>query len=131
MALSFPAPDGTEPFLLGGGLHALGDRHQIELIRQVDDGVDNRVVEGIRSQPGDEDLIDLDRIDGELLEMDQRRVPGPEVVEGQLDPELVQLVEQPRAASTSWNRSRSVISNDSSDGSRSESKTVLAMFVAR
>ena len=47
----------------------------------------------IRFEIGDERLVDLHDVDRKVLEVAERRVSGPEVVEGQRDPEALELAE--------------------------------------
>src|SRR5690606_13367914 len=63
------------------GLHALGDDAQTHGVRQPDDGVDDGRVVGIDHHVAHEALVDLERVDGQPLEVGQRRIARAEVVD--------------------------------------------------
>src|SRR5262249_36137217 len=51
-------------------------------------------VTSLAAEPVDERAVDLERIEGEPREIAKRRVPGPEVIEDELDPERLQLAQR-------------------------------------
>ena len=55
--------------------------------------VDDRRVLGILAEPVDEGPVDLQHVDGEPLQVAERRVAGAEVVDGQLDAERAQVLQ--------------------------------------
>src|SRR5216684_1308861 len=64
-----------------GRLHPLGDDFEVEALRQGEDGVHDlrpllRLADAL-----DEAAVDLERVDGELVQVAERRVAGAEVVE--------------------------------------------------
>ena len=61
------------------------------VLRQLGDGVHDGLVVSGAAEARDEGLVDLDGADRELADVAQRRVPGAEVVDGQLDAQLVQF----------------------------------------
>ena len=79
--------------LLALGLDTLADDAQLQGMGEADDGADDRVTLPaalVVVEPSDERLVDLDRVDREAGQVRQRRVAGPEVVEGEGHAELVQ-----------------------------------------
>ena len=84
------APHAPEAVLLGRRLDALGAGDEVEAAAELDDHVDHRAVEGVAPEPRDEGAVDLDRLDRELLEVQERGGGGAEVVEGQVDAEAAQ-----------------------------------------
>src|SRR5919109_2791748 len=65
-----------------GALDALGDRLQAHPEAELDDRAREGAVLCAAGDGGDEALVDLQRVDGEALQIAQRRVPGAEVVDG-------------------------------------------------
>src|SRR5690606_737629 len=59
---------------------------QVHAVRHGDDGAHYGRVPGMLIQLVDEGAVDLQAVDGEVLEIGQRRVTGTEIVNGQLDP---------------------------------------------
>jgi len=84
------APERHEGRSLLGGLDAFGARAETEGSGKTDDRVhDGRVVGIVASpEPGDERLVDLYRVHRQPLQVFERRVAGPEVVDGDRDTEL-------------------------------------------
>ena len=76
------------------GLHALGGDAQVQPAGHRDDGGDDGRIVGIMAQVLDERAVDLQRVDGEALQVRQARVAGAEVVDGQAHAHLVQLLER-------------------------------------
>ena len=75
-------------------LHAFGDHLEPEALPHVDDGSHERRVVGIHRQIANERLVDLERADRKLLQGRQRGVSGAEVVDRQMQPHRVELVQQ-------------------------------------
>ena len=63
-------------------LDPFGDHPDAEAVRQADDRGDDRAVLLADLEVGDEAAVDLERVDRELLEVGERGVAGPEVVDG-------------------------------------------------
>ena len=84
-------------------------------------------------EPGHERPVDLDRVERQVLEVRQRRVAGPEVVEDELDAELAAQPAQRRRspASDSSIRTDSVISSSRHAGSRPVSPRIRATCSTR
>jgi hypothetical protein len=61
---------------------------------QLHDHPDQRGVFWI-PHPGDEAPVDLDGVDRQAVEVGQRRVPGPKIIDGDFDPEPANFVELP------------------------------------
>ncbi len=93
VALRDIAPQVDEPIELLLRLDALGDGHQAQAVGQSDDGAHDRVGVGAGPEAGDEAPIDLDAVDREALEVGQRRVPRPEVVDVQAQAQRPELGE--------------------------------------
>src|SRR5712664_928067 len=73
------------------GLHALGHHLHVQAVGEREDGVDDLqpVVGGAHAL--DEAAVDLERIDGELVQVAEGAVPGPEVVQIDADAHRPQL----------------------------------------
>src|SRR4051812_21333867 len=63
---------------LGPGLHGLGDDVQATGVRQADDARDDRVVLDVTADAADVALVELHRVDRQLLERAEGGVPGAE-----------------------------------------------------
>src|SRR6266568_5586575 len=79
-------------------LDALGDRPQAELVRDEKHRGHDRLIAALSRDIDDEAAIDLDRVDGELLEVRERRLSGPEVVDGDRDSHLAQAAQNAAAS---------------------------------
>ena len=75
----------------GSGFDALCNQLKVECFSQPDDRADNRQIVGIGAEVTYKCGVDLERIDGEGLQVRQDGVTGTEVVDGDLDPDLFQL----------------------------------------
>src|SRR6516162_8848119 len=75
----------------GGCLDPFSDHLQAEGVGESDDRADNGQVAGVGAQVTDESGVDLEHVDREGLQMRQHRIAGAEVVDGDLDPDLLQL----------------------------------------
>src|SRR4051812_49414098 len=82
-------------------LDTLGDGLQVEGVGQRDDPTDQRVVARVARQVADERHVDLQVPDREVLEVGQRRVPGPKSSSAKLQP----LATRWSANRTAWMRS--------------------------
>src|SRR5690606_35615742 len=67
-------------------LHPFGHYLQDHAVRHGDDGAHYGRVQATLIQLVDEGAVDLQAVDGDVLEIGQRRVTGTEIVHGQLDP---------------------------------------------
>src|SRR5688572_30138821 len=85
-------PRGQELELLLG-LHALRDHLQLQGVREGDDGGGDGGVVGVGGDVAYERLVDLQGVDGEPLQVAERRVPDPEVVDGDPYPDSLQLAQ--------------------------------------
>src|SRR5439155_22528880 len=65
------------------GLDALGDDLEAQRARHAQHGTDDRGVPVVAAEPADERAVDLDDVEREALEVSERGVAGPEVVERQ------------------------------------------------
>src|SRR6185437_370847 len=83
VALDFVAGVRAQERELLGGFHALGHHLELQRVRHGDDGGCDRGVVRIGGDVADEFLVDLERVDGQPLEVSERRVAGAEVVDGQ------------------------------------------------
>ena len=82
-----------------------------QAVRERDDRLDDRAVGGA-VEPRHERAVDLDRVERQVLEVRQRRVAGPEVVEHEADPQVAQPPQGPDARPrTGPSRRDSVISS--------------------
>ena len=85
------AAEADEPFGLVGLLDALGNDLEPERPPEIDDRPGDRGPLAGRRDAGDERAVDLQDVDREALEVAQRRVAGPEVVDREMDAERAQL----------------------------------------
>jgi len=77
----------------GGVFDALGNQLKVERFSQSDDRANNRQIVGVSAEVTDKSRVDLERIDWKGLQVRQDGVTGAEVVDGDLDPNLLQLRE--------------------------------------
>ena len=75
---------------LGDGFDTFGDDADVERVGEVDDAGHDRVVLRVQAEPGDEGAIDLQEVDRIAPQVEQRRVPGAEVVDIESDTEVAQ-----------------------------------------
>ncbi len=71
----------------GAALDALGDDAEIEGAAQLDDRLDDGPVAGVGLDPLHEGLVELEEVHRQVLELRERGVARPEVVDGHLDAE--------------------------------------------
>src|SRR5438105_15801035 len=88
--LNETAPEPVQGGRLGGRLDALGDHLDAEISSEQQDGLDDPPVLLVRAHRPDEARIDLEKVDREPVQIAERAVSGPEVVDAQLQPELPQ-----------------------------------------
>src|SRR6201987_244382 len=74
-------------------LNAFSDQLQAEGLSEPDDGANDGQVAGVGAQVANESGVDLEHVDREGLQVRQNRVAGAEVVDGDLDPYLLELGE--------------------------------------
>ena len=67
-----------------GGLDALGDHGQPEVVTEVDHGVDDRGVGGLLEHVGDEPAVDLELVQREGRQVTEGRLALAEVVKADL-----------------------------------------------
>ena len=97
-ALCQPASEALEPLCLLGGLHTLGDEPQPERLAHPDDRLRECGPARILGHVVDEQLVDLEDVQGQILQGRQGGVAGPEVVHGDAHSERLQLAQAcPRA----------------------------------
>ena len=75
-----------------GVLDPLGDRPQMEVAGQCQDGVDDVAARGAVGQVADELDVQLEVVDGYLLEVGQRAVAGAEIIQGDLAAQRVKAL---------------------------------------
>src|SRR6478672_1481328 len=97
-ALAELAAELAERLELTGGLDPLGHDTELEVGREVQDHPDERAIGPAFLEVVHERHADLQPVDRERAQMAERRVAGPEVVEGQLHTERTQLVQGRDAA---------------------------------
>ena len=69
--------------------HTFGNRLETEVVREVDGRARDRTGARVGQHPAHERLIHLDRIDGQLLQIGQRRLSRAEVVDVQRESKIV------------------------------------------
>src|SRR5438132_3814974 len=74
-------------------LDALRHNFQAEVVPEIDGRADDRRTVAVRRHVQDEGLIDLNLLDREALEVRQRRVARPEVIDRDLDAGLMQALQ--------------------------------------
>ena len=82
-----------QPPLLIGVLDALGDHVHAQARPEVDDRADDRRLAAVADDLRDEGAVDLQHVHREPGQVPERRVAGAEVVDGEADPQLLQLGE--------------------------------------
>src|SRR5215218_4989557 len=93
VALAQRAGQVVERLQLVGVLQALRNDLHAQGLAELDDGRGHRARLRAGRHAVDEGLVDLQRVDREPAQVGQRRVPRAEVVEGQADAELLDLLE--------------------------------------
>ncbi len=81
VALEAFAAVQLEETQLARGFHAFGHDLQVEALGQRQDGADDGRIVGVGEHIAHEALVDLDQVEGQALEVAQRRVPGTEIVQ--------------------------------------------------
>src|SRR5439155_20440219 len=94
--LGVRAPEALQLARLVVALDTFGDYAGIECSRQSQDALDDGGTVG-KHQALHERPIDLERVDRKLVQVAQRRIPGPEVVEIDFHAEFAQLAEHLRS----------------------------------
>src|ERR1700690_831403 len=74
-------------------LNAFSDQLQAEGFSEPDDGANDRQVAGVGAQVAHEPGVDLEHVDRKGLQVRQHRIAGTEVVDGDLNPHLLELRE--------------------------------------
>ena len=93
VALRVVAAEHRELVVGLDGLDALGHHLEVEVVPEVDRRLHDRRVARVLRHVHDERLVDLDGVDRQLLEVGERRVAGPEVVDREADAHLRQAVQ--------------------------------------
>src|SRR4051794_14972820 len=75
-------------------LDALGDDFHTERLRHAQHGAHDRAVALVLPQPAHERAVDLDDVEREALEISERRVAGPEVVQRQAHADVLELAQR-------------------------------------
>src|SRR5512139_4101765 len=91
MPLHFLAPLLAQEGQLVPGFHAFGDDAQAQAARQLDYRAHDGGVVGVAVEVAHERAVDLQPVDGEALEIAERRVAGAEIVDRQPHAERLQL----------------------------------------
>lgn len=71
---------------------AFGDDADVEIVSEGGDGLNEGGVSAAAQHVGDERAVDLDRVDGKLVNIGEGRVTGAEVVEGEFEPSGLERV---------------------------------------
>src|ERR1700735_5161244 len=82
-ALNAVAAEVAEETQLVAALHTFGDGSQAESATEVDQATDHRSALGVHSNSVDKGLVDLDHVHGEVTQVAERRIAGPEIVDSQ------------------------------------------------
>src|SRR5688572_24392435 len=90
IALHLVAVERAQGVGLRLGLHALGHHGQAEFVRQRDDAGNDGAVARAVDHAGHEGAVDLQRVQRQPGDVLQRRIAGPEVVDGDADAEPAQ-----------------------------------------
>jgi hypothetical protein len=75
------------------GLDAFGGDRAAECSGQADQRGDDRLIARVTGQPGDEALIDLDRVERVLLEPGEGRIAGAEIIQSDSDAARLELAQ--------------------------------------
>src|SRR5689334_13670905 len=92
VALEFGAPSPFQNFKLPSGLYALPGYGHTKVITQASHRTNDRHRVTSLSKVAYEALIDLDSIKWKAPQIAQRGIASPEIVHGNLDADVVQLV---------------------------------------
>ncbi len=76
------------------GFHAFGNYTQTEVVAEFDNTANNERSVSIGVQVEDKRLVDLKRTDGEILELPQAGVTRTEVIDGDLNTHLTELLQE-------------------------------------
>src|ERR687890_486156 len=91
VSLTQPTAQTDQRGALLGDFDAFGDRLQLERVAQPDDRPCQGRAVGAKPDLLDERARDLEDVDREPLEITERRVPRTEVVDGEPDPDCLEL----------------------------------------
>ena len=89
IALPEVAAGGAQPVGLRAGLDTLGDDADPQAVGERDDGIDDRAVRHF-VEAEHERAVDLEHVERQVLEVGERRVARPEVVEDEPHTEVAQ-----------------------------------------
>jgi len=81
--LHLVAPEAAQQCQLLDAFHAFGHHFELEVVGQVDHGVDQLAIFLAQLHAGDEALVDLEQLDRQAVEVDERGKSGAEVVQGE------------------------------------------------
>src|SRR5215211_4401762 len=81
-------PDALQVRELRGGLDALPDNSQAQGVSQAHHRRRGDFLFGVYFQPVDQRAVDLEEIDRQTVEVRKRRIPRPEVVYRELQPQI-------------------------------------------
>ena len=93
VALHLVAVVAAQQIELLARLHPLGDHLELQALGERDDRLRDRGVVGVGRDVLDERLVDLEGADREALEVAERGVAGPEVVDREPDAEAIERVQ--------------------------------------
>ena len=74
---------GLQSLALGGGFHTLCDHTQVQGSAKVHDGADNGTIPLIPRDSAYEGLVNLEFVDGKILQVSQAGVAGSKIINGQ------------------------------------------------
>src|SRR5699024_3480430 len=88
------AADGLQSPALAFGFDAFGQSTKAQRLTQGDYCLADGRIARIVGQCSGEALVDLEGVEGQFLEIGQRGIAGAEIIHGQLQIELLELVQQ-------------------------------------
>src|SRR5215216_3804908 len=91
VSLDQVAPDALQVRELRGGLDPLPDNSQAQGVSQAHHRRRGDLLFGVYFQPVDQRAVDLQEIDRQTVEVRKRRIPCPEVVYRELQPQILEL----------------------------------------
>src|SRR5690606_5397772 len=89
IALKLVAPMLGQEFDLGLGFNPFGDDLEIDGMTQLDDRFGNRRISLALGHVHHEGAIDFETVHGKALQIAQRRIAGPEIVDSQIDADIL------------------------------------------
>ena len=93
ISLPFAAALFLQEFELRRGFDPFGENLEPQAMGHGDDRFDDGPVVSLPGEVGDEGAVNFQYIEGKALEIAQGRVAGAEVIDGELDPEGLEVVQ--------------------------------------